>query len=258
MAMISPSALSMMVGLSVGGAAAYLGSLMISRRMALTGDALGHVALPGMGVALLYHWDVSLGAFAALLAGVLLVWRWEKKTTLSAETLVGIVFVASLALGFLIVPQPELLESLVGDISKVSIKSGCASVLLALGVIWGIRRIYAGLILSSLSSDLAAVQGIPVRRYELLYFLAIAVIVALGVKVTGSLLVGALVIVPAAVARNLSRNMAQYAYGSLLIGMATCGIGILGSRFTGFPAGPMIILVNVALFAASFLLKRNS
>ncbi len=254
--MTSPFLLSLIVGVFVGGAAAYLGSLMISRRMALAGDALGHVALPGMGLALLHHWDVSVGAFASLLLGVLLVWQWERKTSLSMETLVGIVFVASLAVGFLIVPQPELLESLIGDISKVSLESTVISVALSLAVFWGVQRIYSGMILSNISQDLAAVQGIPPARYDLYYLLAIALIVSLGVRVTGSLLVGALIIVPAAVARNLSVNLKQYVYGSIVVGAASCVAGIGLFRLTGFPAGPMIILVNVLLFVASLIPKR--
>ncbi|NCQ02827.1 metal ABC transporter permease, partial [Candidatus Wolfebacteria bacterium] len=71
---------SLITAIFVGGAAGYLGSLMISKRMALVGDALGHVALPGIGLALLLGLNVSLGAFVFLLAGVLLIWFLEKKT----------------------------------------------------------------------------------------------------------------------------------------------------------------------------------
>lgn len=248
--MNSPFALSLVVAVFVGGAAAFLGSLMVSKRMALTGDALGHVALPGMGLALLFHWDVSTGAFASLLIGLFFVWKWGRSTQLSMETLVGVVFVASLAVGFLIVPQPELLESLIGDISKVSSHAALFSVTLSVLTVMGVRRIYPGMILLNVSEDLATVEGISPTRYNLIYLLAIALIVSLGVRVTGSLLVGALVIIPPAIVREISSNLAQYAYGSLLVGAATSAIGILSYRLTGFPAGPSIILVNVLLFAA--------
>jgi len=126
--MTNPFFLSLMVGAFVGGAAGYLGSLMVTRKMALVGDALGHVALPGMGLALLLKVDVTLGAFVFLALGILLIWRLGEKTSLSSETVVGIVFVSSLAMGFLIVPEPELLESLIGDIGKVSFPWALVSV----------------------------------------------------------------------------------------------------------------------------------
>ena len=86
--------LSLTAGIFIGGAAGYLGSLMLTRRMALVGDALGHVALPGMGLALLLGLDVSFGAFVFLLLGIFLIWLFEIKTSLPTESLVGVVFVA--------------------------------------------------------------------------------------------------------------------------------------------------------------------
>ena len=101
---------------------------MLTKRMALVGDALGHVALPGMGLALLLGLNVSLGAFVFLLLGIFFVWLLEIRTSLPTEALVGVIFVASLASGFLIVPEPELLEALFGDISEVSSNMAAASV----------------------------------------------------------------------------------------------------------------------------------
>ena len=98
--MINQFILSLISGIFIGGVAGYLGSLMLTKRMALVGDALGHVALPGMGLALLFGLDVSFGAFLFLLLGIFLIWLFEIKTSLPMEALVGIVFVASLAIGF--------------------------------------------------------------------------------------------------------------------------------------------------------------
>jgi zinc transport system permease protein len=245
------------VAMAVGGVAAYLGSLMVTKRMALVGDALGHVALPGMGLALVFGIDISLGAFVFILLGILLVWSLSKQSSLGMETLVGIVFVTSLALGFLIVPQPDLLESLIGDVSKVSLPMAGISVLILLPLFWVIRKIYPGMVLLNISEDLAQVQGIHASKYNLIYLMAIAVIVSLGIKVTGTLLVGALVIIPAATARNLSGNLQQYSYGSMIIGIISSTLGVLLYQWSHFPAGPAIILVNALLFAISFFYKRS-
>lgn len=249
--------LSLIVAIFVGGVAGYLGSLMLTKRMALVGDALGHIALPGMGLALLWGLNVSLGAFVFLLAGVLLIWFLETKTHLPTETLVGIIFVFSLALGFLITPEPELLHALVGDISQVFLLDVVASMVLSIFVLYVVNKIYPKILLASISEDLAAVSRINIKKYNLIYLLAISIIVALGVKVVGSLLIGALVIIPAAASRMVSQNIRQYTSVSALLGILSCVLGILFSKITGLPVGPLIILTCILFFAISLIFKKE-
>ena len=250
--------LILMTGIFIGGAAGYLGSLMLTKRMALVGDALGHVALPGMGLALLFGLDVSLGAFIFLLLGIFLIWLLEIKTSLPTEALVGVIFVSSLAAGFLIVPRPELLESLFGDISRVSFEMAVISAVLSTAIFLTVSRIYPKMILASISSDLAKSEGIKVKKLNFIYLLLIAAIVALGVKIVGSLLVGALVIIPAAAARNLSVSLKGYYLGSIVLGVLSCSLGIILSEFADLPAGPAIILTSAAFFLISLIFKRRA
>ena len=254
--MTSQFLLSLIAGIFVGGVAGYLGSLMLTKRMALVGDALGHVALPGMGLALLLGLNVSLGAFLFLFIGILFIWLFEIRTSLPTEALVGIVFVASLAIGFLIVPEPELLEALFGDISGVSFELASASVVFSVLIFLAVKRIYPKMVLAGISGDLAKSEGISIKKYNFIYLLSIAAIVAIGVKIIGALLVGALLIVPAAAARNLSRNLREYYLRSILLGAAAAFLGILLFKFTGFPAGPLIILVSTVFFLISLVFKR--
>jgi len=248
---------SLITAIFIGGVAGYLGSLMLTKRMALVGDALGHVALPGIGLALLLGLNISLGAFVFLLLGVLLIWFLEKKTYLATETLVGIAFVLSLALGFLITPEPELLEALIGDISKASLTDTAMSIILTVLVFFAIRKIYSKIMLASVSEDLAAAEGINIAKYNFIYLLAIAIIVALGVKVVGSLLIGALVIVPAAASRIISSNMRQYVFWSAFFGVLSCVGGIFLSKMINFSVGPLIILVCVLFFGICLVFKKS-
>ncbi|MBU4298951.1 metal ABC transporter permease [Patescibacteria group bacterium] len=254
--MTSQFVLSLISGIFIGGAAGYLGSLMLTKRMALVGDALGHVALPGMGLALLFGFDVSFGAFVFLLLGIFLIWLFEIKTSLPMEALVGIIFVASLAIGFLIVPELELLEALFGDISKVSFGMALISAVFSILIFLTVNRIYPKMILANISDDLAKSEGIKIKKQNFIYLLSIAAIVALGVKIVGALLVGALVIIPAATARNLSKNLKEYSLGSAVLGILSCFFGILLFRFAGFPVGPAIILTSTFFFLISLIFKR--
>ena len=255
--MTSQFLFSLISGIFISGVAGYLGSLMLTKRMALVGDALGHVALPGMGLALLLGFDVSFGAFIFLLLGIFLIWLFEIRTSLPIEALVGVVFVASLASGFLIVPEPELLEALFGDISKVSLEGVIFSVIFSILIFLAVRKIYSNMILANISNDLAKSEGIKIKMQNFIYLLSIAVTVALGVKIVGSLLVGALVIIPAAAARNISKSLKQYYSMSIILGVLSCFLGMMLFKLTNLPAGPLIILTSTFFFLLSLIFKEQ-
>ena len=247
---------SLITGIFIGGVAGYLGSLMITKRMALVGDALGHVALPGVALALIYGFNVSLGAVPALILGIILIWLFEIRTRLPMEALTGIVFTASVAIAFLFLPEEKVSTALIGDISQVEFWDALVSAILCIFTFLVLRKIFSKIILANLSENLAKVEHIKVERYNFIYLVCIAIVVALGIKVTGSLLMGALVIIPAAIARNFARSLSQYSYGALLIGSICSFSGILAFKFFALPAGPLIVLIAFLIFLISLIFKK--
>lgn len=248
---------SLIVSVFIGGVAGYLGSLMITKRMALVGDALGHVALPGVALALIYGFNVSWGALPALALGIFLIWLFEIRTKLPMEALTGIVFTASVAIAFLFLPESEISVALIGDVSTVGLWDALGSIILCIIIFLILNRTFSKVILANLSEDLAQVEGVKVKTYNLIYLLCIAIVVALGIKVTGSLLMGALVITPAAAARNISRNLRRYSYNALLIGIISCVSGVLIFKIFNLPAGPFVILAATLIFLISLAFKRK-
>lgn len=248
---------SLITALFVGAISGYLGSLMVSKRMALAGDALGHVALPGMGLALLLGFNVTFGALIFLVIGIFLIWILEGRTELPTETLVGVVFVLSLALGFIITPEPELLHALIGDISSIAYVDAVIAVVFSAVIFWLAYKVYSKIILIWISEELAAAEKINIKKYNLIYLLLVAGVVALGIKITGSLLVGALVIVPAASSRNFSRNLKEYSYLSIFIGAMSSALGVMLYNSLKLPCGPLIILINIFIFFISLIFKSR-
>src|SRR5438045_8633538 len=102
-------------------AAGLVGCFAVMRRMALAGDALSHVALPGIGIALALHIHPLFGAAAMLLFAGLLVWAIEDRSQLALETIIGVVFSGALAIGSLMTTGDDLLEALFGGGGPVSI-----------------------------------------------------------------------------------------------------------------------------------------
>jgi ABC-type Mn2+/Zn2+ transport system permease subunit len=248
--------LSLLSGVFIGGAAGYLGSLMLSRRMALVAGPLGHLTLPGVALALLWGFDVSLGAFPFVIGGVLLIWVLEMRTRLPMEALTALVFASGVAIAFLVLPIEQAETALVGDISHAGGGDTALAVTMSIAIMAAVRLAYPKLVISSISDDLAAAEGIDVRRYNLLYLFLIAVMVALGVKMVGGLLTAALVAVPPAAARNIGRNLRQYTVGAAVIGMSAAAIGIALAQLSGLAAGPLIILVSAGIFLLTLPFAR--
>ena len=247
---------SLAAGAFIAAAAAYLGSLMLSRRMALVAGPLGHLTLPGVALALLWGLDISLGAFPFVLLGVVLIWWIEARTKLPMEALTALVFAAGVAIAFLLLPIDQAETALVGDIMGARAGDAALSVAVSLTVVLVVRHTYRRLVLTTISEELSAAEGIDVRRYNLVYLLLIAVVVALGVKVVGGLLTAALVAVPAAAARNTAGNLRQYTTRATAIGVISALAGVLLSHLTGLPAGPIIVLVSISFFAISLPFAR--
>ena len=254
--MASHFLLSLITGIFIGVAAAYLGSLMLSKRMALVAGPLGHLTLPGIALAIVYGFDMSLGAFPFVILGIILIWLFEARTKLPVEALTAVVFASGVATAFLFLPIGKAEAALVGDIAKVGFIDGIVAMSLSALVFLVARKIYSKMTLIDISEDLAKVEGVNVKKYNLLYLACIAVIVALGVKLVGGLLTVALIAIPAATARNVSGELSQYQFLSGLFGFLSCFFGVLLFEKVGLPAGPLIILVSTLFFLISAAFKR--
>jgi zinc transport system permease protein len=248
--------LSLVVGIFIGGVSGYLGSLMLSRRMALVAGPLGHLTLPGIALAVMYGFDVSLGAFPFVIFGIVLIWLFEMRTKLPMEALTAIVFASGVAITFLFLPIKQAEVALVGDISKVKFEEAVISVIITIFLSVVIKKIYRKVVLINISEELAKSEEIDIKKYNLIFLGLIAIIVALGVKMVGGLLTAALVAIPASSARNLGRNLNQYAYGAMIIGVISSFLGILLFKITGFPAGPLTILASTLIFLISVAFRR--
>ncbi len=246
----------LLMALLVGIASGVVGSFIILRRMALVGDALSHVALPGIALALMYQFDPLWGVVAFLLGAAGLIWWLEGKTKLPTDAIVGLLFTASLAVGILLIPDAEILESLFGEFPALSpllfFLITAAAVTLTLFSLLLSRRF----IFSISSPELARVHSVG-RINDLYLLLLFSLVVALGIKLVGTLLMGALTIIPAAIAKNSFRSMRGYIAASGVLGGAISFFGVLIATKYQFLPGPSIILLGVGIFLLSLLFSRR-
>ncbi|MCL4539835.1 MAG: metal ABC transporter permease [Bacteroidetes bacterium] len=246
--MTAQLALSLISGIFIAGSAAYLGTLMLSRKMAVIAGPLGHLALPGAALALIYGFSISLGAFPFVVLGILAIWLLEIRTRLQMEALTAIVFATGVGAAFLFLPIDKAEAALIGDISKVGPYETTAAVILGSVVFAAVNRSYSKIMLVNIHEDVAKTEGINVKLYNLIYLSSIAIVVALGVDLVGGLMTAALVAIPAAAGRNVSTRLSQFAFASVVFGVISAIVGITASTFSGLPAGPLVILTSAFIF----------
>lgn len=249
-----------LAGLGVSLATGPLGSFVLWRRMAYFGDATAHAAILGVALALATDLPVPLGTLAvavvmAVTVATLAARGWAVDTTL------GVLAHGALALGLVAISfvhgvHTSLESYLFGDILAVTrgdlayIWAGAVAVLGLLFWRW------QALLTATLNADLAQADGINPDRERLILTLALAVVVAVALKVVGALLIAAMLVIPAAAARALSRGPEQMAALASVIGALSCLAGLALSLWQDTPAGPSIVTAAAGLFALAAMFGR--
>lgn len=256
--MIDTLIYSIIVGIAVGFSAGYLGSIMVLEKMALVGDAMSHVALPGLALGVLLGFNPLLGGFVFLFVSAVLIWYLGRVTKLSFETLVGAAFTLALAIGILLYGDnlDALEAALFGDITNVNLTLAISSVGISIGIVILTYYMYKKIVLSLISDELAKSKGINTALANLLFLLLVSVTVAIGIQVTGTLLVGFLVVTPAAAARVVSGNLSRYLPLSAVFGVISAVSGILLSATLNILPGPLIVISGVAIFIIALAYRR--
>jgi ABC-type Mn2+/Zn2+ transport system permease subunit len=247
---------SLLLSIAMSVAAGMVGCFAVMRRLSLAADALSHVALPGIGVALAMQLDPILGAAAALLLGALLVWLLETGTREATETMIGVVFSLALAAGSLFTSGEDLIDALFGGSRQPTwqelVLGSCASVAIVAFIVRQRNRLVVMLV----SPDVARTTGIDVRRLDLLYLLTFALTIALGLRYLGVLLMGALIIIPAATAKRLAVNLNTMLALAVALAVTATVLGIALATLLHRETGPLIVVVASAGFVLSLLRRR--
>ncbi len=233
-----------------------LGTFVVWRRMAYFGDTLAHAALLGVALGFLVGVDPMVGVVVVCVTLALTLLALRRNRALADDTLLGLLAHATLALGlvavaFLTTVRVDLMSYLFGDILAVGpaeigwIWAGAAALLAVL------VRLWRPLLALTVHEELARVEGVHAPRVQAAFMLLMALAVALAMKLVGVLLVTALLILPAACARNFARSPEQMAAGAAVAGCLAVAGGLAGSLAWNLPAGPAIVVAAAVLFALS-------
>ena len=251
-----------LAGVGVAFASAPLGCFVVWRRMAYFGDATAHAAILGVALSLAMQISIFTGAVAVALAMASTV-TWFTRRGYAIDTLLGVMSHSALAFGLVAVSflsgiRIDLMAYLFGDILAVSrwdllvIWGGAALVISLIASRW------SALLTATLNEELAYAGGFDPRREQLILTLSLAITVAVAIKVVGVLLIAAMLIIPPAAARSLSRTPEAMAMIAAAIGGVSAVAGLRAAYILDTPAGPSIVCVAAILFAGFSLINLGN
>ncbi len=244
---------ALLAGTGIALIAGPLGSFMVWRRMAYFGDTMAHSGLLGVTLGVVLNLDLTLGIALVTTTLALLLFALQKQRRVPPDTLLGILSHSALAVGMLVLAfsdsvRMDLGGLLFGDllaVNRMDVLWVALVVALALPLM---LLIWRPLLAITVHEDLARAEGIATERIRVLYLVLIALVIAVAMKIVGILLITALMIIPAAGVRWLSRTPEQMAIGASVLGILSVWLGLSASWFANAPSGPAIVVTATAAF----------
>lgn len=249
-----PELLSFLPALLSAAAAGLVGAFALMKRAVLAGDVMSHIAIPGLGLAAIWKLNPILGGGLTLFLGILIIWRLQEKSELTTEAAIGVIFASSVAIGALLISSPEdLIEALFGGFGKITSGELILGSILSAVVIVSLWKWRHNLVLSFFSPDLAASTGVKVSKANLWFLLLFGITILTSLRFLGALLVGSMIIIPAAAARQLTHSLNKFLILSPTFAMFSMLGGLILQNTHGMEAGPAAVIVAASVFLCTVL-----
>ena len=240
-----------------------LSTMIVTGRMSFFSDALGHSAFTGIAIGAICGFAAPIWAAVIFSVVFALLFSFVRsRSNQAADTIIGVFSSGAVALGIFAATLgggsfTKYNKYLIGDILSVSPGEigMLALVLVAVAVFW---VVYSNrLSLTAIHPQLASSRGIPVQLSQTLFAVAIAVVVTLSISSVGLLILNSLLVLPAASARNVAKNMKQYHALSILFALTAGLTGLTVSYYWGASAGAAISLILTGIFAVTFCFRKR-
>ena len=254
---------ALFAGIGVAFVTGPLGCFVIWRRLSYFGDTLAHSALLGVTIAYSLEFNIAFSVFITSSLIALILVQLQNKTNLPGDALLGLLAHSSLAvglvvIGFLTFIRFDIMGLLFGDILAVTVDDlliigiGGPLILLILKLIW--KSLFA----STVNYELAEAEGLKPDRAKAIFTILMAGVIAISIKMVGLLLITGMLIIPAAMARNVSSSPQSMVIFSILGGLLSVMLGLFVSLEFNTSSGPSIIAAALFLFILSLLKIKQS
>ena len=260
--MIELLLLPVLAGIGLALVSGTLGCFIVWRQMSFLGDTLAHSALLGVALSIALKWNVTISMIVVSVILAILLLKLESQRHLSRDALLSILSHSSLAIGVILVgffaqSNINLNAFLFGDLLTVSMIETLEIYFLSATALLLLIRYWKPLLAITADESLARVEGIKVDALKILLALITAVIVAVAINIVGVLLVSALLVIPAAAARNIALSPETQAGAATFIALISVLLGISASVMFDTPVGPSMIAFTFVIFVFTFILTQK-
>ena len=239
-----------------------MSTMIVTGRMSFFSDALGHSAFTGIAIGSILGLTAPVWAAVTFSVVFALLFSYVRsRSNQAADTIIGVFSSTAVALGIFVATLgggsfTKYNKYLIGDILSISPQEigMLAIVLVCVVVLWVLFS--NRLSLTAIHPQLASSRGIPVGLSQTLFTVSIAVVVTLSISSVGLLILNSLLVLPAASARNVSRNLKQYHLLSVLFALGAGIGGLTVSYYLGSSAGAAISLILAAIFTVTFAVRK--
>lgn len=234
-----------------------VGTYIVQRKLSLLGDGLGHVAIAGVGLAMLTGWAPTPVAIVICVVGAVAIEVLRQKGWAPADVGLAILFYGGLATGVLLAGisgqgTGVLSQYLFGSLTTVSVSDLVLVAIMATIVIILSLGLSPQLFAVCADEDFARSQGLLVRALEICIVVMASVTVAVSMRTVGLLLVSALMVVPVAAANNLVNGFYRSMFTAIVIGMSVSLVGVAGSYYWNTASGATIVVSAIVVFILSW------
>jgi zinc transport system permease protein len=237
-----------------------LGTMVVNNKMSFFSDALGHSALTGIAVGVMFGINntlVSMLAFSILLTIAII--NVKNAKTASVDTIIGVFSSSAVALGIVILSYNggfnKYSAYLIGDLLSISNNDIFMLIISFIAVLLIWFTCFNKFLLVSINHTFARSRGVNVKFYEYIFTILVAVIVTISIQWVGILVISSMMILPAASARNISNNIRQYHIYSISIAVISGILGLFLSYHFGCATGATIVLISSVFFALTYFIS---
>ena len=237
-----------------------LGTMVVNNKMSFVSDALGHSALTGIAVGVMFGINntlVSMLAFSILLTIAII--NVKNAKTASVDTIIGVFSSSAVALGIVILSYTggfnKYSAYLIGDLLSISNNDIFMLIISFIAVLLIWFTCFNKFLLVSINHTFARSRGVNVKFYEYIFTILVAIIVTISIQWVGILVISSMMILPAASARNISNNIRQYHIYSISIAVISGILGLFLSYHFGCATGATIVLISSVFFALTYFIS---
>ena len=237
-----------------------LGTMVVNNKMSFFSDALGHSALTGIAVGVMFgikNTLVSMLAFSILLTIAII--NVKNAKTASVDTIIGVFSSSAVALGIVILSYNggfnKYSAYLIGDLLSISNNDIFMLIISFIAVLLIWFTCFNKFLLVSINHTFARSRGVNVKFYEYIFTILVAIIVTISIQWVGILVISSMMILPAASARNISNNIRQYHIYSISIAVISGILGLFLSYHFGCATGATIVLISSVFFALTYFIS---